>query len=116
MLLADSATNKQHAAVYQPRFQKLQEAYPTNAAIPFALGVLAHKSGDLETAKGSYERSLSLDASQSKVHLALASLLATQKNTNMADAQYEAAAALAPAKSWERLKQVEHLLNTRRYD
>jgi tetratricopeptide (TPR) repeat protein len=113
VLLANSAIDTNQIKEAQSRIEVEQKASSsTNAALYFASGVLAQKSGESDKAAGFFAKATALNPTQSKYHLASAIVAWTQGLTNNANKAFQNAVRLAPDKSVERLRYAEFLFKT----
>jgi tetratricopeptide (TPR) repeat protein len=110
ILLAEAATTNQIAETRQ-RLQKLSQAGET-APLNVALGALAFRQRDLQTAEVYFKNAVKLDPKFSDGYSALGNLWVAQKDLKQAEASFKSAAELAPPRSGKALQYAQFKIAT----
>ena len=102
ILLAETAATNQIAET-RARLQKLSQAGET-APLNVALGALAFRQRDLQTAEVYFKNAVKLDPKFCDGYSALGNLYVVQQNLKQAEASFKSAAELAPPRSGKALQ------------
>ena len=111
LLLAEAAVKPAEMEAARQRLQNLARS-GDRAAYEVALGKLAFRKLDLETAGAAFKRAQALDPKSSMVNVALGTLLWAQKDLAQAEACFKTAAELSPARSPNRIQYARFKVQT----
>jgi len=104
LIVADASMSKEELDQVRQLLMQHASEWDTRAVFHIALGNIAVRSKDLDSAEKEFRRALTVDGKSSEAHEALALIFRLRGDTAQAEKEYETAAGLAPMDSSGRLK------------